>query len=558
MYVWHHRTGQPASGFIWTMVLTGAWTLASAIVSLSGPGPQAEFWMQVTSSLLAYLAVGILVTCAQYTGATSLSNGRVIALLLIVPTITTVISLTSDQHTLYSYDLVFHTHGAQITSFTLQAGPWFFVHSAYNYALATIGLLLLLQYIASTRFAAYRSQAALLLVGLLLPILASIVNTLILPERTFLPQIVSIVSAPVIFWALFRYRLFSLQPIAREQAFEDMDDAVIVLDNEERLVDVNPAAERLIGRSGTSVIGQPISDVFENGLACFDLWRDAGQMQKQIDLGSGDQRRSFDVRLTPLKRGRAVIGRLIVVRDSTEQQRAEAEARRREIERERVRTLSEFVSNASHEFRTPLSIIKTSAYLMHHDDPDSQHNKRILQIDDQVDRIAALVDDLLAVVRLEQRSTLELSLTDVNAVLQGVVARINNEMEAKDLCFNFDLTEPIMPVLSDASYLGDALYEIADNAVRYTTEGGCVTISTTQDGDCVYINITDTGIGIDAEHLPRIFDVFYRVDASHTISGFGVGLAIAKRIVDLHGGSIYATSAPGHGTTIHVALPTPP
>ncbi|MBE0691099.1 MAG: PAS domain-containing protein, partial [Anaerolineae bacterium] len=377
------------------------------------------------------------------------------------------------------------------------------------------------------------------------------------PERTFLPQMVAMISAPVIFWALFRYRLFSLQPIAREQAFEDMDDAVIVLDAENRLVDINPAAERFIGRSGTSIVGQPINTVFADGLPCYEQWRDASQMRTQIELDSGGQRHSFDLRITPLNRDHTVIGRLIVIRDSTEQQRAEGEAHRREIERERVRTLSEFVTNASHEFRTPLSIIKTSAYLMIHDGALRGHERRLTQIDDQVERIAALVDDLLAVVRLEQRATLELGLTDINAVLRGVGARIDDELVAKGLRFKLDLADPISPVLSDACYLEDALYEIADNAVRYTPKGGSVTMRTSQNGDCVQISIADTGIGIEAEHLPRIFDVFYRVDASHSIAGFGVGLAIAKRIVDLHGGIICATSTPGAGTTVRVSLPTP-
>ncbi|MCC6612660.1 MAG: PAS domain S-box protein [Anaerolineae bacterium] len=557
VYVWRNRTGQPASGFIWTMVITGVWTLTSAIVALSGPSPKAYFWMKIGAALIAYLAVGILVTCAQYTGHTRLTRRRTVALLLIVPVMTTVVSLTSDQHQLYLYDLVFHTSGAEITTFNVELGPWFIIHAAYSYSLVIIGILMLLQYIAAVRFSAYRSQAALLLIGLILPIIAATINTFLLPEHTFLPQMVAIISAPVIFWALFRYRLFSLQPIAREQAFEDMDDAIIVIDAEKRLVDVNPSAERFLAQNVQELIGKPIQSVFRNGLSQFDLGHDVGQTHTQIEIGTGSQRRTYDVRITSLNRDRAFIGQLIVIRDSTEQQRAEAEAHRREIERERVRTLSEFVSNASHEFRTPLSIIKTSAYLINRDGALDGQSKRLEQIDDQVDRISALVDDLLAVVRLEQRSTLELSLTDVNAVLHGVVTRINREVTAKDLCFNFELTDPIAPVLGDAGYLADALYEIADNAVRYTPEGGCVTISTTQDGDCVTITIADTGIGIDAEHLPRIFDVFYRADAAHTISGFGVGLAIAKRIVHLHGGTIYATSTVGQGTIVHVSLPTP-
>ncbi len=555
-YVWRNRTAQPASAFIGLMILTGFWTLSSALVVLSGPRPEAHVWYRLMGAFVPYTAVGVFITCAQYVDYAPVSRRPIIGLLLAVPTISAILDLTGDSHTLYTYNVEFHLHDQYIISFSSTTGPWFVVHAVYSYVLVTIGMLMLIQRMGSTRFTPYRWQAALMLLGFSFPFVASLVNTFLLAEATFLPQFVVIVSTPLAFWALFRYRLFSLHPIARDQAFEDMDDAVLVIDTNNRLIDINPAAERFIGQPAVSVVGLPIADAFANSLPNLDQRLDRDQTQ--IEIGSGDQQRSFDLRITPLNRNHTPIGKLIVIRDSTEQKRAEREARRHEIDQERVRTLSEFVTNASHEFRNPLSIIKTSTYLLSRKGALGASEAYVTQINNQANRIAALVDDLLAVVRLERQAALELAPADVNAIVCSIAGRVNEAAAAKDLQIKLDLADNLLPVSSAPESLGGALFEIIDNAIRFTPQGGCINLSTAQEEENIVIRVADTGIGIAPEHLPHIFDVFYRVDEAHTIAGFGVGLAIAKRITHLHGGNVQVTSALGVGTTVHISLPAAP
>ncbi|MCA9910361.1 MAG: PAS domain-containing protein, partial [Anaerolineae bacterium] len=322
-YVWRNRAAQPASGFIGLMITTGFWSLASALVALSGQRPEAHFWYRVMGALVPYFSVGIFVTCAQYVDYAPINRRRVIGLLLVIPTLSALLSLTGDFHTLYTFDVKFQYHDQYIVSFTSTTGPWFIIHAAYSYILVMVGMFMLIQRIGSTRFTAYRWQAVLMLLGISFPFIASLYNTFFVAEITFLPQFVVIVSAPLVFWALFRYRLFSLHPIARDQAFEDMDDAVLVIDTNNRLVDINPAAERFIGQVGAGVVGLPVTAAFAGSFPHLDQWLDDEQAQTQFEIGSGDEQRSFDLRITPLNRSRTSIGKLIVIRDSTEQQRAE-------------------------------------------------------------------------------------------------------------------------------------------------------------------------------------------------------------------------------------------
>lgn len=219
------------------------------------------------------------------------------------------------------------------------------------------------------------------------------------------------------------------------------------------------------------------------------------------------------------------------------------------MERERSRLLRDFIQNVSHEFRTPLATIESSLYLLERGqkvDP-----LRINQIRTQAQEILWLVENLTKMVSLQSMVTLQLEPVEIGNVLDSIVDRYRPRK------LDFVVTiEPALPyLLGDPEELTIAFRHIVDNAVRHTPAGGTITVRASAHGGMIRVLIRDTGVGISHDALPHIFETFYRTDQAHTERGMGLGLAIARRIVEIHGGTILADSTPGQGSTFTITLP---
>ena len=219
---------------------------------------------------------------------------------------------------------------------------------------------------------------------------------------------------------------------------------------------------------------------------------------------------------------------------------------------------SQFVSNASHELKTPLSTMKILIEtLMYQDPPDPAMTKEFLtDANKEIDRLDRIVSDLLTLVNIDNGMKLNLAELDIGNLLQEQVKRLAPLARENGVELECTLKETL-EVNGDALKLQQVLYNIIDNAIKYTPRGGEVHCTLTRSGRRAVIRVTDTGVGIPAEDLPHIFDRFYRVDKarSRETGGTGLGLSIVKQFVLLHGGTIDAKSAPGKGSTFIIELP---
>lgn len=219
---------------------------------------------------------------------------------------------------------------------------------------------------------------------------------------------------------------------------------------------------------------------------------------------------------------------------------------------------SQFVSNASHELKTPLSTMKILIEtLMYQDPPDPAMTKEFLNdANQEIDRLNRIVSDLLTLVNIDNGMKLNLAELDIGALLQEQVKRLSPLARENGVELDCALKETL-EVNGDATKLQQVVYNIIDNAIKYTPRGGEVHCTLTRSGRRAVIRVTDTGVGIPAEDLPHIFDRFYRVDKarSRETGGTGLGLSIVKQFVLLHGGAIDAKSAPGKGSTFIIELP---
>ena len=220
----------------------------------------------------------------------------------------------------------------------------------------------------------------------------------------------------------------------------------------------------------------------------------------------------------------------------------------------------DFVANVSHELRTPLSIVRGYIEtLLDNPKTSDKELSRILRVMERHSkRLGLLVDDLLTLAQLESRNTtLQFSDVQLAELFESVIRDWGKQLAEKRLKVAVDLSPDAQTIRADETRLHEVLYNLLDNAVKYSRENGEIHLQAAQHGHEIMLSVTDNGIGISKDDLPRIFERFYRADKarSRELGGTGLGLAIVKHIAQLHGGRVEAESEPGRGTTIRVVLP---
>jgi signal transduction histidine kinase len=212
-----------------------------------------------------------------------------------------------------------------------------------------------------------------------------------------------------------------------------------------------------------------------------------------------------------------------------------------------------FVADASHELRTPLAVIRANAEFLQEREPASEEASEIVS---ETDRLSSLVDSLLAVARGDTNGAVAYDELDLGAVVEGSASSMRSLATERGITLDISAT-PELRIRGSREQLRQLVVILVDNALRYTASGGHVEVDVTgRDGSAV-VAVTDTGIGIPPEALGQVFERFYRADEARNrdSGGAGLGLAIAQKLVDEHGGSIAAESAPGEGSTFTVTLP---
>jgi two-component system sporulation sensor kinase A len=242
----------------------------------------------------------------------------------------------------------------------------------------------------------------------------------------------------------------------------------------------------------------------------------------------------------------------IISRDVTERKELEAT-----LETRRAEILTQFIRDSAHEFRTPLSIIGSSAYLLTRlTDPDQRQHKAT-QINEQIKRMTHLLEMLTLMVRLENREEMTEQVMSINEVLQESAIQIIDIYGAKRV-FRYEVPDDLPTLMGNSDLLTEAFRQILENAYRFTPPGGSIILTAGAANRQVWVEVVDTGRGIAPENLPNIFKTFWRQDDSHTTAGFGLGLTIVNRIIQRHGGTIIVQSEVGQGTRVRVTLPAAP
>jgi two-component system, OmpR family, phosphate regulon sensor histidine kinase PhoR len=331
-----------------------------------------------------------------------------------------------------------------------------------------------------------------------------------------------------------------------------MQDGLLVVDARSRIMLMNQPFEKLFELRDPTV-GVPLIEVVRHATLDELIAETLGTGEAmRSELSVTDSRthseRHIEVSAVPIKKADGEMsGGVVLFHDITELKQLD------QIRRE-------FVANVSHELRTPLSILRGYIeVLLDELETPREELARILSIMERHSkRLQRLVDDLLSLAQLESsRATLELSDVRVDELFNNLIRDWKEKLAAKNLKVIVDLTPEAFTLHADGTRLEEVLYNLLDNAVKFSPENGQIHLRATHRGSDMVLSVADSGLGIGKGHLPRIFERFYRADKarSRELGGTGLGLAIVKHIAQLHGGRVEAESELGRGTTIRVVLP---
>ena len=331
-----------------------------------------------------------------------------------------------------------------------------------------------------------------------------------------------------------------------------MVEGVIAVDPEQRILFANDRAGQLLDFPATRAVGRPLWDLVRQR-PVQDVVRSAmndGHDYSRELVWNGPAVRSVSVHVARLP-GSPARGAVLVFHDTTELRRLE-------------NLRQEFAANVSHELKTPLSIIKACVEtLIDGAVDDSEHRGRFLQrIDEQSERLHRLILDLLHLARIESETEIfSMEELDLEAEVSTCIERQLTLAESKQQKLEMQPPEEQGPIMAwaDAEAVQQILDNLVDNALKYTPAEGTITIRWGRDGNQVFLEVRDTGIGIPESELARIFERFYRVDKarSRELGGTGLGLSIVKHLTQAMQGSVQARSQLGQGTSFIVRLPRP-
>jgi PAS domain S-box-containing protein len=528
-FAWRSRDQPGARPLAVFVVAASVWTVTEGLALATAGVGQARFWTAVGLSLSGVIPLAWLVTVLAYTGRDRWLRPRVVGALAVEPLVFAGLVWTNAGH-----GLVWTDGGrafvGEYSAFAVEFGVGFWAHQVYVYLLVAAGALLLVRLLLGAA-SLFRSQATALLVAIAVPMVGNAVYIFRLFPRGLDPTGVGyVVSGVVIAGALFRRRLLGLAPVARElgreAALSDLADSVLILDDGDRIVDANPAAEELLGTDVEACLGRPLGTVVPELSSVLG----DGDATRELRLERGGAVRYYDVRVSELYRGYGTVsGRLVSLREITERRQRE----------QRLDVLNRLLR---HNLRNELNVVRGNVELARSEVEDSTVTSRLTDATDTVDTIVERSDKVGTLSRtLEREGTGPVDLSRL----------LPSEPVTDRPAVTVDLPDRL-PVAAGAS-LSVAFEELLTNALEHNDGDPTVTVTVDEsrsDEDYVVVAVRDDGPGITDQEWQTVV-AGEETPLRHTS---GIGLWLVNWVVEKFGGSL---SFENHddGCTVRVRLP---
>jgi two-component system phosphate regulon sensor histidine kinase PhoR len=326
---------------------------------------------------------------------------------------------------------------------------------------------------------------------------------------------------------------------------EQMTDGVVIVNADGQITLINSAAERLFSTHQKSALDHTLAEILRQH-QWIDLWERCKATGEEQSITLELPRQQTFVQSIAIPLGEALPGHIMMLfQDLTRIRRLETVRR-------------DFISNISHELRTPLASLKALTETLQsgalEDPPAAQ--RFLGRMETEVDALTHMVSELLELTRIESGQVpLKIKAVRPHKLLEKAYERLGEQAQRAGIQLELSCEKDLPKVSADKPRLGQVLVNLLHNAIKYTPEGGHIRLAARQQGNKIVFSVQDTGVGIPADDLPRIFERFFKTDRARAEGGTGLGLAIARHLVEAHGGRIWAESVEEEGSTFYFTIP---
>ncbi len=565
VYVWQRRQVRAAMPLLFFLIAVTFWLLVYALQLLSNDfNPKIFFWNVKSFGIFSIPPIW-LVFVIYYTGYERWMTRRNLILLLIHPIATEILLWTNHLHSLMLVNPVIEYRSSGLNTLEFDYGSWYLFTTVYLYILLLAGTVLLIYFLLHSP-GLYRDQVAALLVASFVPWVANVLDILKVygPLGMAITPFSFAITCVALAWAIFRFRMFDVIPVAYEAVVKSMPDAVFVLNMQSEIVNLNPAGLNILGRKAEQIIGYPAQQVLpEKWLALAKRYHGVNSAQDEFEMCEGELFQTYDLRISSLhdRKGHQT-GRLIVLRNITERKKVEAELQKAKDTAESANVAkSAFLANMSHELRTPLNAIIGYSEMLQEEAADQGQSTFVpdlQKISGSGRHLLTLINDILDLSKIEAgKMELDLQAFALSELVQEVAHTIQPMVLKKNNILKI-LSQPDLGLMySDPGKVRQNLLNLLSNACKFTENGTISLEVVRQSPASIVFRVTDTGIGMSPVQINKLFQPFTQADSSTTrrFGGTGLGLTITRSFCQMLGGEVSVESEVGKGSTFTMMLP---
>lgn len=553
------RLGETIQWFSILMMCSAVWAICYALELASYTLPQMLFWINLEYIGISFLPAAWMIFILKFLGKEEWMTYRNIILLFLFPTITLLLVWTNPSHHLHYESTSLYT-GGPFPLLSINPGVWYRIHTVYFYFLLALGLYLLLNKFRKAD-PIYKKQNILIVVGAFIP--WSVNFLYLLGLRPYghidLTPHAFIVTSIVLSFGLLRFKLFDILPLAREKVLEEMREGVLVLDQFNRIVDLNPAMRRFLpGKHQSDIIGKDIDIVFGADSPIARAIENPANETLEISLPHRNEERIFEVTITPLTETRSSYnGVALTFWDITERKRAEETLKAQAEELLALNQLKDqLFSIVSHDLRSPLASLVDMLNAAEDGDISEEEFKSFLPaLSKNIGHTSTLLENLLYWSKSQLKGeAVSMETFDLKTLTQSKLAFFEKKALEKNIRIE-DCVGKNTYLLADKHMVDLVLRNLIGNAIKFCNANDTISISAQVDAATTTVCISDTGVGMDNEMLNKLFSSELVTTAgTNDERGTGLGLKLCKDFIEKNNGRIWAESSTGKGSRFYFQL----
>ncbi|OBZ10279.1 histidine kinase N-terminal 7TM domain-containing protein [Bacillus sp. FJAT-26390] len=543
-------------------MLTGSlYTFGYAFEIVSTDLEHIRFWLRIEYLGIPFGTILWIIMVLQYTGRQALVRKWVVALLMIVPSITFVAHYTNDWHHLF-YKSMTLNYSEGFPLVTTEKGPLYKLHVYYSYSFFVVGMGLMVEMFlkATSRM---KKQIAFMIIGSWGPFGFTLIY---LSNVIYMPIDISpfgfIFSGIFYMWGIYQFNMLRLAPLALQKVFASMQDAVIVFDLENTLTSFNQSSKQVIKGINNKWIGLPAAQVFLQYPLLLERIMQGPSLNSKVQISGQADEPYYNVHMTLISdKNQKPAGKMFLLSDVTEMVRSEERLLDNARQLSELNMFKDRMFNVvAHDIRDPLAVLINLMELMEDElqGYGGEHEEIVHEMGQQIENTFALVESLLEWFR-SQRDGMVFNPVerDINHTVQACIRLLAVRCESKKIQLVSEIPKDTF-VLADKEMLDLIVRNLLSNAVKFTNIGGTIRLKAEHHADKLIISVSDSGDGISPQQASSLLQEGYPVSSTGTAGerGVGLGLTLCREFVLLNGGDIWFDSSE-QGSTFYFSVPTP-